>query len=292
MTFPGEFAAITKTQEPLAPLTHLRIGGPAEYLVHPRDREELAAVVRHCRAAGLPLRVLGGGCNLLVRDEGVSGVVLRLSAPAFTQIRVEGRRVTAGAGAALAALISQAARHDLAGVEALVGIVGTVGGALRCNAGDRAAEISQFVRRVEVMDEHGQVQQRERAEIHFHEHASDLDDPVILAAEFELEPDSAGAIVKRMIKAWIHRKASQPYSYQAAVRAFKNPRGQSAADLIEKAGLSKTRVGGAEVSERNANYIVAHPGATARDVLRLIELIQSRVGEAAGVQMERELLVW
>src|SRR5262249_41830341 len=195
---------------------------------------------------------------------GVRGVVLRLSEPAFTQVAVEGNRVRAGTGAAVSALISQAARHGLAGLETLIGIPGTVGGALRTNAGNRNSDIGQFVRGVEVMDSRGAVHLRERDELQFGEHASHLDDPVLMSVEFALEADTPDAIVKRMRKAWIHRKASQPLSFQSAGRIFKNPRGLSAAALIEQAGLARTRVGGAEVSDRDANYVVVQPGASAR----------------------------
>jgi UDP-N-acetylmuramate dehydrogenase len=287
-----DFAEIVKDNEPLAPYTYLRIGGPADALVQPRSLEQLAAVVQRCRQKHIPLRVLGGGCNVLIPDEGVRGVVLRLAEPAFTQITVEGRRTTAGCGALLSALISQAARHGLGGLETLVGIPGTVGGALRCNAGDRAGEIGQFVRRVEVLDDQGQVQARERDELRFGDHWSNLDDPVLLRAEFELEADHPDAILKHMRKAWIQRKATQPLSFQAAGRIFKNPRGFNAAALIEQAGLAKTRVGGAEVSERDANFIVAHPGAATRDVLRLIDLVRSRVQERFGVDLELEIGMW
>jgi UDP-N-acetylmuramate dehydrogenase len=292
MAWQDEFAEILKKNEPLAPYTHLKIGGPADYLARPRSRAELSALLARCHAERVPVRVLGAGYNLLVRDEGVPGMVLRLSAPPFAEVTVAGRRIRAGGGASLSALISAAARHSLTGFEGLVGIPCTVGGALRCNAGDRTTAISQFVRRVEVLDDRGRPDARERDELRFAEHQSNLDDPVLLAAEFELETDGVAAIVKRMRKAWILRQGSQPYSFQAAVRAFQDPRGQKAAALIERAGLAKTRVGGAEVSERNANYIVAHPGATARDVLRLVELVQSRVREQSGVALERELIVW
>lgn len=287
-----QFGDIVKRNEPLAPYTYFKVGGPAEFLVQPRTRDELAAVVRHCSRERVPLRILGSGCKVLVRDEGVRGVVLRLSEPAFTQITVDGTRAMVGCGAALSALISQAARHGLAGLEALVGIPGTVGGALRCNAGDRSGEIGPHVRRVEVVDETGNVQVHERSELHFAYHSSNLDDPVLVAAEFDLERDSADAIVKRMRKAWIQRKAGQPLSFQAAVRTFKNPRGQSAATLIEQAGMGQMKVGGAEISDRDASYIVAHPGACARDVLRLIDLVKSRVREQFHVDLELELAVW
>src|SRR5437660_12870481 len=182
-----EFAAFVKFHEPLAPYTYLKLGGPADALVQPRSRDELGALVRRCSEKRLPLRILGGGCNVLVPDEGVRGVVLRLSEPAFTQVTVEDRRVTAGAGALLSALISQAARHALGGLETLVGIPGTVGGALRCNAGDRAGDVSQFVHQVEVFDGAGQAQVRERDELRFGYHSSNLDDPVMLSAVFRLE---------------------------------------------------------------------------------------------------------
>jgi UDP-N-acetylmuramate dehydrogenase len=292
MAVPDEFPEITRPNEPLAPYTHLKIGGPAEFFVQPRSPEELAAVLRYCAGRAIPTRVLGGGVNLLVRDEAVPGVVLRLSAAPFTTITVKGRQVRAGCGASLPALISATTRHGLTGFETLVGIPATVGGALRHNAGDRSGEIGQFVRRVEVLDTLGGVDVREHDELQFEEHASNLDDAVLLAAEFELETDAADAIVKRMRKAWIQRKAAQPFSFQAAARVFKNPKGFSAQSLLEQAGLAGQKVGGAEVSERNADYIVANPGTTARDVLRLIDLMRSRVRERTGVELEQEIVVW
>jgi UDP-N-acetylmuramate dehydrogenase len=288
----AEFEGIVKREEPLAPYTFLKLGGPAEMLVEPRSSEELSAVVRRCYETRIPMRVLGSGCNLLVCDEGVRGAVLRLSAPAFTEVAVEGRRVRAGTGAAVSALISEAARHDLAGLETLVGIPGTVGGALVTNAGNRSGAISQFVRRVEVLDGRGAVQVRERDELQFGEHASNLDDPVLLAAEFELEPDAPAAILRRMRKAWIQRKATRPLSFEAAGRMFKDPPGLSAAALIEQAGLARTRVGGAEVSDRDPNSVVVHAGASSRDVLRLMDLVASRVRERFNVALEREITVW
>src|SRR5262245_24883083 len=245
MADPVPFVDIVQNNVPLAPFTHLKLGGPTEMLVQPRAREDLAAFVLHCPTNLILLRVLGNGCNVLVGDAGVKGAVLRLSQPDFSTVTVEKKTVRAGAGAALSALISQAARHGLTGLETLVGILGTVGGSLRCNAGDRSGEIGQVVRRVEVMDNRGQVHVRERDELQFSYHASNLDDPVLLAAEFELEADAPDAIVKRMRKAWIVRKASQPLPFQAAARIFANPRGLNAAALIEQAKLPGTRVGGA-----------------------------------------------
>ncbi len=292
MSVLDEFGEIMQRDESLAPFTHLKLGGSAEMLVQPRSRDELSAVVKRCYQERIPLRVLGSGCNMLVRDEGVTGVVVRLSELAFTEIKIDGKRARAGTGAAVSALISQTAGHGLAGLETLVGIPGTVGGAVRTNAGNRTGEIGQFVRLVEVMDSRGAVQVRERDELQFADHASNLDDPVLLTVEFALETDTPDAIVKRMRKAWITRKAAQPFSFQSAGRIFKNPRGLSAAALIEQAGLARTRVGGAEVSDRDANYIVVHPGAKSADVLRLMDLVRSRVKERFSVELEREITVW
>jgi len=287
-----EFSEIIRRDEPLGPYVRLRLGGPAEMLAQPRSLDELSRLVRRCFAERIPQRVLGCGCNMLVRDEGVQGVVLRLSEPAFIQIGVEGRTVRAGTGATVAALISATTRHGLAGLETLVGIPGTVGGALRTNAGDRSGDVGQFVRSVQVLDRHGDVQTRDRDELVFGDRASNLDDPVLLSVEFQLEKDDPDAIVKRMRKAWITRKAAQPAAFQAAGRIFKNPRGLQASALIEQAGLSRQKVGGAEVSDRDANYILIHEGATARDVLRLMDMMRARVQERFGVVMEQEIAVW
>jgi len=287
-----DFAEIIKHNEPLAPYTYLKIGGPAEMLIQPRSVEELQAVVRVCLRDRISLRVLGRGCSILVRDEGVRGAVLRLNEPVFTGIVVQGQRVKSGTGAALSALISEAAKNGLAGLEPLVGIPGTVGGALRCNAGDRSGEIGPFVHSVELLDDRGELQIRERDDLRFAYRWSNLDEPVLLSAEFELERDHQDAIVKRLRKTWIQRKAVQPMSFQASSRLFKHPRGLNAGALIAQTGLVGTRVGGAEVSERDSNFIVADAGTSARDVLRLVELLQTRVREHAGIDLELEISVW
>jgi UDP-N-acetylmuramate dehydrogenase len=249
-------------------------------------------VLGWCRTSNVPVRVLGSGVNLLIRDELLPGVVMRLVAPAFTDIVVDGTAVKAGCGAKLASLISATAKNDLAGFETLVGIPATVGGALRCNAGDRSGEIGTYVRRVHTLDESGRVAVRERDELKFGDASSNLDDAVLLTAEFALHRDKSEAIVKRMRKAWIQRRAGQPYPFESSARVFLSPRGQSARELLDKAGLARTKVGGAEVSERNANYIVTHPGCTARDVLRLMDLMKSKVRDSSGVELEPELVVW
>jgi UDP-N-acetylmuramate dehydrogenase len=287
-----DFAEFTKANEPLAPYTLFKVGGPAEALVQPRTIEELAAVVKRCQQRHLPMRILGVGGNVLVRDEGVKGVVLRLTAPAFTSVSAQGKRVRASCGAPLSALIAAACRANLSGLEHLVGMPGTVGGALRHNAGGRSGEIGQFVRSVDVMDHQGKIFTRERDELRFGAGASNLDDPVLLTAEFELETENTDVIVKHLRKAWIQRKASHPFSFQAAGRIFKNPPGLVAAALLEQAGLVGTKVGGAQVNERDANFIVCEPGSSARDVLRLIDLMRAKVLEKFKIELDLEMSVW
>jgi UDP-N-acetylmuramate dehydrogenase len=292
MSLAEQFPEITQRDQPLAPYTHLKIGGPAQYLVQPRTLEELNAVLAACRQEKLQVRMLGGGFNLLVRDDPIPGVVIRLTAEPFTFLKRDGRRIVAGGGGQLFDLIAFAVRAGLGGLETLIGIRGTVGGSVRCNVGDRTAEISQTIRNVTVLTEAGTVQVRNRDELTFREHASDIDEPVILAVEFELENDSPAAIIKRMRKAWIIRKATEPLSFQAGVRLFRNPPGQTAASLIDRAAMTKTRVGAAELSERNSNYVIAHPGSTARDILQLLALVRDKVKQRTGVLLEQELHVW
>lgn len=286
------FEDIVRTAEPLAPFTWLRIGGPAEYLAEPRNEDELTALVRRLNDEEIPVRVLGGGSNVLVRDEGVPGMVIRLTAPAFGSIEVRGHTVAAGAGARLGHVVSTSVREGLAGLENLVGIPGTVGGALHGNAGGRGGDIGQWTSRATVMTRTGELIQREREDLVFAYRESSLDEPVILRAELELEEDDPEQLTKRMQKLWIVKKASQPLGEQNAGCIFKNPRGMSAGMLIDRAGLKGTRIGAAEISSRHANFIVTEPGATSQEVLRLIDLMRSRVAERLGVELETEIEIW
>jgi UDP-N-acetylmuramate dehydrogenase len=288
----NEFREIVKRDEPLAPHTYFRLGGPAEFFARPRNFEELAAIVSRCRHDSVPLHILGGGCNLLVRDEGVKGVVVKLDHEAFTSIRINGNLVDAGAGAMLSTVITKTAKAELGGLELLVGIPGTIGGSVRMNAGGRAGDIGQFTGQVTIMDWQGNIHVRRRDELQFEYRDTNIDDPVILAGQFELEQDNPEAIIKRMRKIWITKKASQPLGFQSAGCIFKNTRGLAAGLLIEQTGLKGTKVGGAEVSERHANFIIANSSCTARDVLRLIDLVKSRVAERFGVELEMEIRIW
>lgn len=287
-----DFKAITRRDEPLAPYTWLKTGGPAQYFITPRNADELAEVVGCCQRNHAAIRVLGGGSNLLVQDEGVPGVVLHLSDPGFSQVAVDGTSVTAGAGALLSHLISESVKAGLAGLDALVGIPGTVGGALHGNAGGKSGDIGQHVRSVRVLTIAGDSFVRQEDELAFAYRFSSLNELIILEARFELHFEDPEEITRRMRKLWIMKKATQPLTFQSAGCIFKNPRGMSAGWLIEQAGLKGTRVGEVEFSDRHANFIVTHPGATSKDVLQLIDLARTKVSEQFGVDLELEVQIW
>ena len=286
------FEHIAREGEPLAPYTWLRLGGPAQYFAEPTSVDELAALVRRACDEGLPVRLLGGGSNLLVREEGVSGLVIHLSAAVFGEIRRQKDTIIAGGGAKLGHVISTAVREGLGGLETMVGIPGTVGGALHGNAGSRGGDIGQWVGSATVMTRTGEIITHERRDLDFAYRRSSLDELVILQATFELENDAPAELTKRMQRQWITKQASQPLSHQAVGCVFKNANGVSAGMIIDQAGLKGARVGGDEISDRHANYLIAEPGALPHDVLRLIELVRARVNDRAGIQLELQIEVW
>ena len=292
MSLTSGFEKIVRQGELLAMHTWFQLGGPAEYFAEPRTPDELLALVRRCREASIPARLLGNGSNILVRDQGVSGVVIRLSEPAFCQIQVDGHTITAGGGARLGQVVTTAVREGLAGLETLVGIPGTLGGALHGNTGTQAGDIGQWTVEATLLTSAGDAVSRSRDDMVFAYRESSLDELVILEAKLQLEEDSPQELAKRLQKNWIVRKAAQPMGHQCAGCVFKNPRGVSAGELVERAGLKGTRIGGAVVSDRHANFIVAEPDCTANDVLRLIDVVRDQVQDRLGVELDLELEIW
>jgi UDP-N-acetylmuramate dehydrogenase len=287
-----DFSEILTRDEPLAPLTWLKIGGPAQYVLRPQSVEQLTAIVRTCHALQVPLHVIGAGSNLLVRDAGVSGAVVQLVHDGFHQVTIEGTRVRAGAGVSLATLISQSVKAGLAGLDVLVGIPGTVGGALKGNAGGRSGDIGQHVDLVRGLTLTGELTTRREDELTFAYRSSNLAGLIVLDAEFELHRDDPDELTRRMRTLWISKKATQPLTFQSAGCIFKNPRGMSAGLLIDRAGLKGTRIGNVEISDRHANFIISHGEASSDDVLRLIDLARSKVAEQFGVDLELEIEIW
>jgi len=287
-----DFDDVVRRNEPLAPHVWLKMGGAAEYFAEPTSIDGLAALVRRCREENVPVRVLGGGSNVLVRDEGVPGMVVHLSAAAFGEISVHRSTVTAGGGANLGHVITASIRSRLAGLEQVVGIPGTLGGALHGNAASHGGDVGQWVSAATVMTRSGEILTRGQDDMQFTYRQSSLDELVILNAQFELEEEDPDELTRRMQKLWIVKKSKQPAADQRAGCIFKDQHGMSAASLIEQAGVKGMRVGNAEVADRYPNFIVAGPGASSQDVLRLIDLMRERVEDRLGIELETEINVW
>ena len=283
---------IIRENESLAPYTRLRMGGPVEYLAEPTDVTELTEVIRRARQEDMSIRLLGGGTNLLVKDEGVPGLVINLAAPAFCKLEVIEKGIQAGGGVQLSHMIATAVREGFSGPEQLAGVPGTVGGALHGNSGTHAGDIGQWCHAATVVTRAGEVVERTSEDLSFAYRQSSLNELVILDASFQFESEPAETLTKRMQKLWIHRQASQPSSSEASAYVFRDPSGVSATSLIEQAGMKGTKIGEVEICDKDPNFIVAHPGATSADFLRLVELMKTQVHERTGVELELNLEIW
>jgi UDP-N-acetylmuramate dehydrogenase len=267
-------------ERPLAPFTTMKVGGPAEFFVEPRDPEELAAVFVAARELDVPLRYLGSGANLLVRDAGVRGAVVHLKHFG----RRDGLHVEAGYN--LAKLCKETAAEGLSGLEVLAGIPATVGGAIRMNAGGKHGDIASAVRYVDVLTPAGALRRLSKEEAGFRYRRTSLDGAIVIAAGFDLRP--ADGVRARYDAVMDEKRKAQPLGSHNAGCMFKNPPGGQAGRMIDECGLKGERVGGAHVSRKHANFIVNDGHATASDVLRLVDVIKSRV----PAPLELEVEVW
>jgi UDP-N-acetylmuramate dehydrogenase len=285
--------AICQPEAPLAPHTWYGLGGPARWLLSPRSEEELATVLRRCTEHRVPWHVLGKGANVLVRDEGFAGAVIKLSEPAWEVTRFDDPRVHAAAGVDFPRLVRQTIARGLLGLEALAGIPGTVGGAVRMNAGGKHGYLAQFVTSASLMTPAGDVQVRSNSELGFGYRSTRLDGAIVLEATLVLTPGDVSAAMERFREIWNEKYATQPpVSAKSAGCIFKNPPGHAAGRLVDEAGLKGVRRGQAEISPRHANFIMAYPGARAADVLDLIALAQQRVRARTGIELEPEVDIW
>ena len=279
-------------REPLSHHTWLGIGGEAAYFCEPVDVDALGRLVSRCHARGIPLRVIGGGSNILVPSAGFAGMVVRLSAPAFCGIHVERPALRAGAGAKLVHVVSAAVQAGLSGLETLVGVPGTVGGALVGNAGGHGGDIGERVREVSVMLRDGTTEVRSGGSLAFESRWSNLDDCIIIGCVLELDEEDPDRLTKRMQKQWIVERAEQPSGTRTVAMMFKDPNGTTAESLIVQAGARDLRFGEASVHGPHANYVVASPHCTSDDVRALIELVRSKVRERLGVELTPQIEVW
>lgn len=277
---------------PLAPLTSFRLGGPAALYVEGQSTEDLVAVGKAVRASGVPFVVIGKGSNVLVSDGGFPGVVLRLGR-AFRWAARDGERLAAGGAMPLPALAGVALSHSLAGLEFGVAIPATLGGSVRMNAGAHGRSLDEVVERIEIFDlDVGGTRDIPADLAGFRYRGSSIPERgVVIGATVHLRPGDPDEIRGLMDEAREWRRATQPLAEPNCGSVFKNPPGDHAARLIEAVGGKEMAVGGARVSEKHANFIVAGTGSTARDVYRLIEKLRDRVRERFGVELEPEVHV-
>ena len=257
--------------------------------VEPASEADLVAAVKFCHERSLPFFVIGRGSNLLVRDGGFRGVAICLAQPNFSRIEVAGERLHCGAGAKLKNIAIEAKRNGLGGVEFLEGIPGSVGGALRMNAGAMGGATFNVIESVRFMDHTGKIQELSRAGMPVEYRCCPLlKDHIALGAVFRCLPAPREEIEKRMKEFSERRWASQPAAPSAGC-TFKNPATISAGKLIDELGLKGTRVGGAAVSTEHGNFIVNDGNATARDVLELIAILQQRAKTERGIELQTEV---
>lgn len=297
----ADLSVRVETDASLASHTWFGIGGRADVLVHPQDEASLVTLVRRCHQSEIPLRVLGSGANLLVSDDGVDGVVVKLDSPAFRALRANAKgsleAIRAGAGVDLAKLVNDCARRGLEGLSPMAGIPASVGGAIRMNAGGRFGSIGDAVHAVSLLSLDGSTRVYPASEIRFEYRETSLPAGVILWASFSLREDDPIKVRDRVKEIFAHKKSTQPLAEHSAGCMFRNPVAPSgerlsAGALIDRAGLKGRSVGGARVSERHGNFITVAPGTRSADVEALVRLIRERVLETQGIELQTEVVFW
>ncbi len=281
-----------KTQEPLKKYTTFKIGGPAEFFIEPADIDDLKLLIPLAKRYNIPILVIGAGSNILVSDKGVRCIVLRLNSPYFKSIIKEGNYLKVGSGVILRDLIFKARDYNLSGFEFLAGIPATVGGALVMNAGAWGRNTGSLVKEVTVMDYQGKIKTLSKKEIKFAYRKTDLAKYIILNSTFRLVRKNKKAIEDKINKYLKNRTKMQDNTFPNAGCIFKNPLPESAGRLIDSCGLKGKRIGDARISSRHANFILNLKKAAAKDVLRLMHLIQKRVKDKFRVTLEPEIKIW
>jgi UDP-N-acetylmuramate dehydrogenase len=292
MNFLNGLEKIVETKHPLAKETWYGLGGPADYFIRPESTEQLALVVKRCNENKVPIYVLGYGSNLLVSDEGVRGAVIQLKSDNFSQIKFVKEQVIAGAGVELSRLLLTCAKKGLSGLEALTGIPGSVGGAVRMNSGGNFGDIGTVVESVTLMDKDGKVFEKKKPELQFDYRQTNIAAKFILEAKINMAAGDPEQITKTIKENWVYKKNNQPLNTINSGCIFKNSRGLSAGAMIDRAGLKGLQIGGAVVSEKHANFFIAQKGCTSKDILRLIDVVKEKVQKQFNVELELEIEIW
>ena len=283
---------IVEKNYPLAKTTWYGLGGPADYFITPQDTEQLKDVVKRCSENNIPIYVMGFGSNLLISDDGLRAAVIKLNAEKFTQTEFDGEQLTAWAGADLNELVLTCVKKGLSGIEALTGIPGSVGGAVRMNAGGNFGDIGAAVESVTLMGTDGKTFEKTKPELMFDYRRTNITAKFVINAKLKLVPADPEQIMRTVKEIWIYKKNNQPLNTKNSGCIFKNPRGVSAGALIDRAGIKGLQIGEAVVSEKHANFIIAQKECKSKDVLRLIDAIKERVKEQFDIELELEIEIW
>ena len=281
---------ILRKNEPMSLHTTFRVGGPADVYAEPEDEWELRELMDTCEAAGTPYLLIGHGSNLLIGDGGFRGTVICLG-KAFSEITVDGEVITARAGALLSAVANTGLEHGLTGMEFASGIPGSVGGALVMNAGAYGGEIRDILLSADILEMDGTADRTDAEGLELGYRTSNITalGRTVLGASFRLKKGDPAEIEAKMKDLNGRRKEKQPLEYPSAGSTFKRPEGYFAGKLIQDAGLKGFSIGGAQVSEKHAGFVINKGNATAKDILDLIKEVQRRVFEDAGVRLETEI---
>jgi len=276
--------------EPMSRHTTFRVGGPADFFVTPKAKEEVRDVIRICKEAGMPYYIIGNGSNLLVSDAGYRGVVVQIYKE-MNEVKVEGDLVKAQAGALLSGIAAKALGAELSGFEFASGIPGTIGGACVMNAGAYGGEMKDVLESVTVLTGEGKIIELGRNELELGYRTSVIAKKgyIVLGAVLKLERGDGEKIKTYMDELKEKRVTKQPLEYPSAGSTFKRPEGYFAGKLIEDAGLRGFQVGGAQVSEKHCGFVINRDHATAADIMELMRQVQIRVKENSGVDLEPEV---
>ncbi|MFN7875508.1 MAG: UDP-N-acetylmuramate dehydrogenase [Pirellula sp.] len=288
----SQFSSILRENESLAPFTWLQIGGPTRYLVEPNTAEEASSVLAVCHEQSIPVRLLGSGSNVLVREAGFAGATMLLSGPCFSSISQAGTLLTCGAGAKLSHVVGHAVGLGLGGLEHLIAIPGTVGGAVRGNSGSDEGDFSQLIHSAKILSKDGSIRVVSRDEMAFTHRASGLDGVALLEVTIALTESDPELLTKRQQTFWILKRRSQPSFPERAALAFVDPVGHKASELIHQAGMLGTVEGAVRMSTTYPNFLVASAGATSGQVITLLERVKQGVLDRSGVQLQQYLQIW
>ncbi|MFH1776367.1 MAG: UDP-N-acetylmuramate dehydrogenase [Candidatus Omnitrophota bacterium] len=277
--------------QPLARHTVFGIGGPADILIQPKNIISLQEFLKSLSRNKIDIFVLGNGSNILIRDGGIRGIVLRLRDKAFCQIRPKGDLIYAGAGVEVTQLLNYCLSSGLSGIEFLAGIPATVGGALVMNAGAFAGQIADVVSSVTCLSRNGEIYELPRDRIKFGYRRSSLKNYIVIAGKFKLKKSNTDYVRQKIKENFLSRKKTQDMNYSSAGCVFKNLRSVSAGILIDRAGLKGLSFGDAAVSLRHANFIVNRGRATAKDILRLIRHIKHEINNKFNIKLQTEIRI-